>query len=229
MGDRPALKGASAGSGSPPKDDPSADGAATPDIAAMQATIEELKGRVDGLSAGLGKSTAALEKIASTLTLKEKKSEAEDNTLTARVRRQEELTQKSQARLARDTIASTLLASGIEAERSPKMASYLLHEFGQRLKVSDEGDVFMLDGEKEVNASEYVKAYLQADGKWLLPPKTPPTDRGAAKGGGAIRTSADGVKHISYSDYVARKISAKDLEGMKDGTVTIDMPEPAIP
>lgn len=192
----------------------------TPQYATKE-EIQQMAAKMDKLFGTLG---SVLEKVSGA---KGKKQEEEkDATLTERIKKIEAREEAVRHRSARDLIASALVATGVDAAVAAKQAKYLYSvEFDGKVRVDDDGAAFFADGDREVSITDHVKAYLQTeDGKWLLPAKRPPTDRGAASGRAAPQ-SQSGVREIAWGDYMNRRMTAQDIADLKSGKATISPPE----
>jgi hypothetical protein len=183
--------------------------------------FQQMTAKMDKIFGTMG---SVLEKISGAQ--QKKADEQKDATLNERVRKIEEREAALRQKSARDSIAAALIASGADVAIATKQAQYLqAAEFSGRMQIDEDGTAFYKDGEQLVPIADHVRAYLQTEGgKWLLPAKRPPTDKGAASG----RTSANsatGVREIAWSDYVNRKMTAQDLADLKSGKATIGQPE----
>jgi hypothetical protein len=142
----------------------------------------------------------------------------EDKTLSERVKRQEELNQKMRQRAIRQAIASALQAEGVtDISLATKHARYLEREFDGRLSVSDDLDIVTIeDNGVAVPINRHINAFLKSDdGKWLVPAKTPPNDRGAAKGPGPITVGSDGRMRITQETYIRLATQGSPAERQK--------------
>ena len=184
--------------------------------------FQQMAAKMDKIFGTIG---SVLEKVSGAK--QKEQDQQKDATLNERVRKIEEREAALRQKSARDSIAAALIASGADVAIATKQAQYLqTAEFGSKMQVDEDGTAFFKDGEQLVPIADHVRAYLQTEsGKWLLPAKRPPSDKGAASGR-TPANSATGVREIAWSDYVARKMTAQDMADLKSGKATIGQPEP---
>jgi len=183
--------------------------------------FDALVTRLDGISGAVGSLKDSIQKMPKIDDEPPKK--PIDAPLAERVRAIEEREEKWRQKAARESIASVLVAEGQEYPIAQDQARFLQEVFGKQVQVDDGGDVFFQDGITPVRMQDHVKAYLQTQGKWMLPVKKPPSGEPARRGMRIPNVPAE--KTISYNDYVTGNY---DKDAMAKGKLAIAPPPDAM-
>jgi hypothetical protein len=100
---------------------------------------------------------------------------------------------------ARQAIAEALIHHGCDTEFASKKARVAYDDIKENVQVDAEYEVSVVDGEKTVSVRDYIGAYLKTSGRWLLPPKSPPSDKGSARGSRVEDTEKIDLSMDDYS------------------------------
>lgn len=151
-------------------------------------------------------------KIIGSLKSKKAPEPEKPDTLTERIRALEEREARAKNNVARSVVSNAIISHGGNPDVARDQAQFLLTKLGGRLTITDEDQVLIEDNEKLVPATDYLKAFLQTEGRWMLPPKSPPNAKGSA------RDQAEPVLDVvdlSYSDYTKGKYDMKKMAAGK--------------